>query len=461
MNVILVILAIASLAYQPFLAQQYPSQGQRDQNRSQFFTQLKELGRVHPSPAMSRTDSLGAKLTLDRYEACPGEVLQLQAQVVNMSEVELKFPASPHVGRIPLLHLELHIVTPAGEEFVHRPYASLEQNLSERDFIMGIYPGKSDWVLWPNRVESSLDLVAMVHGWSQKGPDQSNPLSLRNGGQYRLWYEISLPVVKNAPENAWSGSAKSNVVRFTVSELPPEQTLKEPTREQLLVLDEYVKGADKVRPGETDPRYEQIKEALQLSRNEGLALEVLRLLKQHVPEEKSAWYQNLLVALVQRAHRAFQDGPLRIDGPYLRELTAFFLQRLKQAFMSEEMPPAVDLAAILLYLKSHPEDHELRLEAIALARKNASPGGLTEDHHLAHAKLEYAWGVLIAAGMLREGVSLQEAVAILGLPGHVYGDQSKEYTAEWPYQSPMHVNPVLRCSINGRQMLIACVKEIR
>src|SRR5215831_20287151 len=178
MKVILVILAISSFAYQPSMAQQYPSPRQEDWVGSQFFTALKELSRLHPSPQLSTTDSLRAKLTLDRYEACPGEVLQLQAQVVNMSDVELKVPASPHIGRIPLLHLELHVVTPAGEEFVHRPYASIEKNLSERDFIMGIHPGKSDWLLWPNG-ESSLDLVEKADGWNQKGPDQSNPLSLR------------------------------------------------------------------------------------------------------------------------------------------------------------------------------------------------------------------------------------------------------------------------------------------
>ena len=422
---------------------------------------LKELSQPHSFPQMSTTYLLGAKVNLDRYEACPGEILQLQAQVVNMSERELKVPASPQIGRIPLLHLELHLVTPAGEEFVHLPFASVEKNLSGRNFIMGIYPNKSDWLLWPNTVESSLDLVGELDGWTQKGPDQSNPLSLRKEGQYRLWYEISLPVFKDAPENAWSGSAKSNEVRFTVSELPPEQRLKEATRGQLLVLNEYVKNADKVPPGGTDPRYEQMKEALQLTRNEGLALELLRLLKKRITEEKSAWYQNLQFALVQRAHRAAQVGPLRIDGPYLRELTIFFLQRLKQANTSEEMWPAVDLATILLYLKSHPEDNELRLEAVAWARKNASPYVLTGDHHLAHAKLDYAWGVLIVTGELREGISLQQAVAILGLPNHVYGDKSREYTVEWHYQSPMHVDPVLRCSITARHTLIGCLKENR
>src|SRR5262249_29309598 len=287
------------------------------------------------------------------------------------------------------------------------------------------------------------------------------PLSLRKPGQYRLWYEISLPEFKDAPENAWSGSAKSREVRFTVSELPPERRLKEPTREQSLVLDEYVKGAVEVPPGATDPSYEEITEALQLTRNEGLALELLSLLKKRVAEEKSEWYQKLRIALVQRAHRASQEGPLRIDGPYLRQLTAFFLKRLKPALMSEETWPGVDLATILLYLKSHPEDNELRLEAIALARQNANLDSVGEDHGLAHARLEYAWGVLIATGVLREGMSLQEAVAILGQPSHVYGDKSKEYAVEWYYQSSMHVNPVLRCSMKADQTLRGCLRENR
>src|SRR5215470_11011584 len=97
MKLILIILAISSLACQHSIAQQYPSQEQQDWVGSQFFSVLKELSRPHPFPQTSTTDLLLAKLTLDRYDACPGEVLDLQAQVVNMSEVELKVPASPHI----------------------------------------------------------------------------------------------------------------------------------------------------------------------------------------------------------------------------------------------------------------------------------------------------------------------------------------------------------------------------
>jgi hypothetical protein len=413
--------------------------------------------RLRPFTETRAQDLLKAKLTLDRNEACPGEGLHLQAEVVNMSDVELKIPWS---SGYPLLHLELHIVTPAGAEFMNRPYASLEKYLSDRDFQMVIHPRKSAWLLWGRA--SSLDLVEKADGWSQKHLDKSIPLSFRKEGQYRLWYEVSLPYFKDAPQNAWSGSTRSNEIRFTVRELPVDQRLKEPTREQVSDLNEYVELShldEQVKdPKENlallNERYERIEKALQLTKNEGLALEVIRLLKDRVAEENLTWYQNLLFALVQRVHETNRSRPLRIDGPYLGELTAFFLRRLEQASMSEGSLPKVDINTVLFYLKSHPEDKAQRNQALQLAKKYARPANLIRwpdqgaaYHHRAHGLLTFAWGVLIATGILREGMSLEEAVTILGLPTTVNGNKHTDCTVDWYYGSTMHVNPCLRCTV--------------
>ena len=111
------------------------------------------------------------------------------------------------------------------------------------------------------------------------------------------------------------------------------------------------------------------------------------------------------------------------------------------------------------------EADELRLEAIALARKYSSvtdlmrpaPKGEKRDanyHHQAHAGLYFSWNILQGTKVLREGLSLEEAVALLGSPTAIKGD-----AVEWYYNSEMHVNPCLRCMLSkGR---IQSIKQIK
>jgi hypothetical protein len=97
-------------------------------------------------------------------------------------------------------------------------------------------------------------------------------------------------------------------------------------------------------------------------------------------------------------------------------------------------------------------DSPLRLEAIALARKYAAipeyaiepdlrkqkrPKGVNDRQ--AHTRLYFAWGVLMGTGILRDGMRLEELVALLGQPTKLEPEM-----AEWYYSSGMHVNPCLR-----------------
>ncbi len=105
---------------------------------------------------------------------------------------------------------------------------------------------------------------------------------------------------------------------------------------------------------------------------------------------------------------------------------------------------------------SLPENSPARLKAIALARKHALIPDYavnadlrktaTMDHHLAHARLQFAWGVLQETGIIHDGMRLEELVALLGLPTKIDDD-----TAEWYYSSGMHVNPVLRYTRSDAQ----------
>ena len=66
------------------------------------------------------------------------------------------------------------------------------------------------------------------------------------------------------------------------------------------------------------------------------------------------------------------------------------------------------------------------------------------DDHQAHSRLHFAWGVLRATGVLRDGMRLEEVVGLLGQPTKV----GPEF-AEWYYSSGMHVNPCLRWRTDG------------
>ena len=97
------------------------------------------------------------------------------------------------------------------------------------------------------------------------------------------------------------------------------------------------------------------------------------------------------------------------------------------------------------------EGSPVRLKAIALARKHSAipeyatgkgakqkrPEGVSDPQ--AHTRLRFAWGVLRETGVLRDGMRLEELVALLGQP-----TETRPETAEWYYSSPMHVNPCLR-----------------
>ena len=115
-------------------------------------------------------------------------------------------------------------------------------------------------------------------------------------------------------------------------------------------------------------------------------------------------------------------------------------------------PPDVKLPDLLAHLRLFHEGDAVRLQAIALARKYASPSDLLRRpdpgagyHRHAHARLVFAWSILMETGCLRKGMRLEDAVAVLGAPTKVW----KDGIVDWAYDSTMHVNPCLRCKMKG------------
>jgi hypothetical protein len=102
-----------------------------------------------------------------------------------------------------------------------------------------------------------------------------------------------------------------------------------------------------------------------------------------------------------------------------------------------------------------PEGDNVRRQTVALARKYARVAELRKSpdpgpiyNHQAHTRLYFSWGVLLETRVLRGGLSLEEATALLGRPTSIRGRE-----VEWCYRSRMHVNPCLRCSLGEDQRL--------
>jgi hypothetical protein len=133
---------------------------------------------------------------------------------------------------------------------------------------------------------------------------------------------------------------------------------------------------------------------------------------------------------------------------------AHFLETQPKGIVVQK-DPYDDVEKLLKSLKRIPEGHALRLRAISLARKYANPEALIQQgpgvrrsmhtayHRHAHFRLHFAWRVLLETGVLRPGMKLEGAVAILGMPSPTRSGVG------WYYHSGMHVNPALRCTVNG------------
>jgi hypothetical protein len=146
-----------------------------------------------------------------------------------------------------------------------------------------------------------------------------------------------------------------------------------------------------------------------------------------------------------------QGAPQSAPEPLKKQLDALAAHLGKEPAkgLAGLMPPKLDRKRLLKSLAQLPPGDPVRVQAIALARKYASPAdlrkGSREDpifFRKDHKRLYFAWQVLLDLGVLRKGMSLEEAVAVLGAPSSVTARR-----ASWYYSSPMHVNPLLGCTL--------------
>jgi hypothetical protein len=132
----------------------------------------------------------------------------------------------------------------------------------------------------------------------------------------------------------------------------------------------------------------------------------------------------------------------------LKVVEAFLAAEVKEG---EAYPqsPRQDLERVLAYAKQQKDGDEVRAAAVALARKYARPGevgagrtpGPREEvafHHHNIDRLLFAWRLLRDAGVLRVGMTAEEAVQVLGEPAAL-----EPTYAQWMYPSPFRFSTTI------------------
>ena len=122
-----------------------------------------------------------------------------------------------------------------------------------------------------------------------------------------------------------------------------------------------------------------------------------------------------------------------------------------------------ELKAFMTRLSALPPGDPVRVEAISLARHYGSPAELEADEKdnprgwRDTGCLNVSWEILQTTGVLREGMPLEDVVAVLGSP-YLRNETDDGVYVRWYYSTPMHVNPALIVRFNEK--LEAVVIEV-
>ena len=383
----------------------------------------------------------------DTHEYHPGEPIQIYGLVQNTSDDSIRVQA---IGQ-PSPYTILHVRIPDDRELVEAPLLGADDKAPWEKSLLSLQPGSKIEV-----ASSSIRLGDETQGWvNAANRGLAIDLSFRHPGKYEFWYEYSVP---SGGVNAWSGTLSSNHATIMVSDLPVEKRLQKPTAHQLEILKQFLgpKNAFSPRPGA-----KELEKAMTATENEGLALCIVEL-----TGTKPAQYNDLLYLVQQRIG---DPGPIGsgIDGPYLRRFAEQSVNTMERSnppidpSMTNGYAGGFDfhpgVAAVLSYLHFHPEDKKLKERAISLALRSAKMSLFPQgDADLVRGSktrsvgsngplfigFTMAWRILINTEVLHNGMSLGEAVEILGPPSADGGDW-----VTWIYVSPLRVNPRLRATL--------------
>jgi len=384
-----------------------------------------------------KSDNLRVELALDRREAHPGEQVTVLANLFNASNRTVVLPDKVHGGWGPG---ELCVTDPNG-----RRYALVSK--------LATFDARTAHARRPHWAARKLTfrLTDARGPWRSLDSNDAPPLSFRKTGKYTFTCRITAnggwSRQDKLPE--WTGACRSNQAVLTVCELPPDK------RRKTLTLSQH---ADLTTLGKTGDRAaaDRLGSALLRAENEALALKAVQLLRQHAGgrPQQPIWWTRLFGLLQLRACQGGRTPVLGIDGPYLKPFAELMLDTWQRTLASPGWVSAHHPGALVAYLLAHPKDTHLRARTVALARKYAKvadlqpprPGGNARDYRQAYRRLHFAWTLLPTLGVLRAGMSLEEAVKILGKP-----TRTRKTWVRWYFSSPMHVNPYLDATIkDGR-----------
>lgn len=386
------------------------------------------------------SNGLRAVLSVNRTSFSPGEILELSGYFWNISSQRLVLPYEPHQWPAG----ELHIRTPNGDVFVYVPKKHV---LPENNF----------YVIPPGRVDCLRNLRLRLNdsnpGWVAKGEEKPSVLSLRDEGRYQIWFEYEIPVLPKAGKHGWSGKAISNTLAISVQSIPADKRRAKPTPEQLQDLERMISGEPGVTSKEQTLRgmpYHRLREAMLLTENEGLALEITKRVL-------ASWDQNCAAMLLERAGDGLSEEGSGISGPYLKMLADGIVRKLESANAknADSRLPHRGLDAIQLfptaiaYARLNPDDKEFTGKLVDILKRSAKVSNWPRFHKLKPADenekrayppvdLTTAWHSLLLLGVLHDGMSVEDAIDILGEPT----SRSKKYI-RWYYSTPRHVNPVI------------------
>lgn len=234
-----------------------------------------------------------------------------------------------------------------------------------------------------------------------------------------------------------------------------------PNPAHLASLDTWLEGRD---PVETEAARGQLREALMKEGKEGeaLAQHLLRLVR----ERKVA--RDVSEFLMVRASKRGKGGKIvpHLDGEYLREFARMSVpDDASQTFFRRPW-------GAFMYLKLHPEDHEVYWRLRLAATRDAQLGMMLDREKrelqkvsvrgLINYRGEYkqgvnydltrSWKILEELQVLKVGMSVESARKILGSPN---GGDGTTWSS-WSRHSHQHVNPWL-----GIEMKDGTVVKIR
>jgi hypothetical protein len=367
-----------------------------------------------------------------RDRLAPGENARISATSEMLVDGPLRFPQGYHQ---PLAFLYLR--TPAGKVFVYP-----DRGVSPRSFRA---LEAKDYI-WPFLFKKGIGGLVLSHdiplvhpspGWlDPKSFDSVRP-NLRAEGVYEAWVRYTIPRVEGVPDDAWHGTVETGRVRFTVREIPVAQRRDKATAEQIAHLAAYMKSIDaldknmevETPKAEEMPNWlsleQRVQWALERTENEGFARHTVAMLAQHQPKDKDQpyprWWSNVSFFVIRsRAYcEGYESNTLRIIGPYLEEFALIGVKEVELELARtdhEGLGIHYYLDLLLDFVEREPKS-PVRARLETLARSYARiPADVKPHDHKTRQRLATSWKILLALGVLRDGMLFAEAKKILGEP---------------------------------------------